>query len=475
MTSRLHDFVFGWIQSAHQELRGELCTLRGRARELSRNNAYARRYLMLLAENVVGPKGIRLQAQAKMRDGSLDQTSNNRIEAAWKDWGRDCDVTGRLSWNELEVLAIQTVARDGEAFIRKVPGFTGNKYGYAVQFLDADQIDDSYEQVPEYGRNAIRMGIETDKYGRVLAYWMWTAHPQDRGQRERIRVPAKQIIHLFRYRRSGQPRGETWFAPVMYGMRLLDGYTEAELVAARSSAAKMGFIVKNENAEAPNPDEPATQRLTEATPGIIEELGIGETFQAWDPQHPAANFDPFTKTVLRQIACGLNVSYMALTGDLNGTSYSSGRIGSLQERDYYRMLQTWLSEHLHDVIYREWLRYAVLTPYLRLEEVNFAKYEQVVWRPRGWDWVDPRKDIDANRMAIAAGFVSPAEIIAESGNEIEDVYEQIAYANTLAKQYGITIDYGVSKLPPETTPPAPEPANGNGRALVRYTNGRTTV
>jgi lambda family phage portal protein len=487
VVSRLHDFVFGWIQSAHQELKGELVTLRARARDLSRNNAYFRRYLALLAENVVGPKGIRLQAQARMRNGELDQNSNDRIELAWKDWGKvgNCDVTGRLSWTEIEGLVIQTVARDGECFIRKVPGFD-NKHGYAVQLLDADQFDDTFDVQPGNGKNAVRMGVESDEWGRVVAYWMWTAHPQDATRRERKRIPAREIVHLVRYRRVGQPRGETWAAPVMYGLRLLDGYTEAELVAARTSAAKMGFIQQDADATGVDPDGPTDPTVTEASPGTIDRLGIGEKFVGWDPQHPSGNFGPFVATVLRQVACGLNVSYVALTGDLNSTNYSSGRIGSLQERDFFRMLQSWLSEHLHDLIYREWLRYAMTSPHLKLEDVNLAKYEMVVWRPRGWDWVDPAKDVDANRMAIAAGFVSPAEIIAESGNEIEDVYEEIARSQKLAKTYGLMLDYGTAKPaePPTKQAPATDEkddedekptSNGNGRALVlaRLTNGRT--
>lgn len=443
--SRLYDWLFGGIQSAHQELKGDLMVLRGRARELSRNNPHARRYLALLIENVLGPKGIQLQAQARMRNGELDQEGNNAIEEAWRDWGRvgNCDVTGTLSWLEVQAIALAAVARDGEAFIHRVPGFA-NAYNYAVQLLDADQIDETYEVAPAEGRNAVRLGIESDAWGRVVGVWMWDRHPQDPA-RQRSFVQASRIIHLYRVERPGQPRGVTWFAPVMLSLRMLDGYTEAELVAARTAAAKMGFVVAGEEADGPDPNLPPEQaaQVMEASPGSIERLGHGETFQSWDPQHPSGNFGPFVSAALRQIACGLNVSYMALTGDLNGTSYSSGRIGSLQERDFYRLLQRWLSEHLHDVVYREWLRYAALGP-LKLPDVSLAKYERVVWRPRGWDWVDPLKDVTANALAIAAGFVSPAEIIAEGGNEIEDVYEQIAHANKLAKSYGIPIDYGVN-------------------------------
>ena len=50
--------------------------------------------------------------------------------------------------------------------------------------------------------------------------------------RRRQRVPADQIIHLYVSERGNQTRGVTWFHPVMTGIKMLDGYTEAELVAA---------------------------------------------------------------------------------------------------------------------------------------------------------------------------------------------------------------------------------------------------
>jgi capsid protein len=128
VVNRLNDFVFSTIQSANQELRYELTLLRGRARELSRNNPSARRFLNLLSQNVVGHCGIRLECQTMLKTGpnagTADEDTNDAIEAAWKDWGRPgtCEVTRRLSWTALQALVVQTVARDGEAFVRIVDG-----------------------------------------------------------------------------------------------------------------------------------------------------------------------------------------------------------------------------------------------------------------------------------------------------------------------------------------------------------------
>jgi capsid protein len=98
--SRLfNDFLSG-SRSADGELRYSLKTLRERARELSRNNDYARRYIQLLLTNVIGPEGIGFQNRARDDSFALDQAANNTIESRWRDWGRQgvCTVDGRMTW-----------------------------------------------------------------------------------------------------------------------------------------------------------------------------------------------------------------------------------------------------------------------------------------------------------------------------------------------------------------------------------------
>ena len=84
-------------------------------------------------------------------------------------------------------------------------------------------------------RNEIRMGVEIDRWGRAVAFHVWSAHPSEPNGRDtdRIRVPADQMIHWFRPYRVGQTRGVPDFAPILLTIKMLSGYEEAELVASR--------------------------------------------------------------------------------------------------------------------------------------------------------------------------------------------------------------------------------------------------
>src|SRR5690606_38879375 len=84
----LADWIFASTQSADQEIRGSLTTLKQRSREMARNNPHAARYLQLKADNVIGDEGILLQARIldPTNDRLLDKV-NRRIEKAWLRWG----------------------------------------------------------------------------------------------------------------------------------------------------------------------------------------------------------------------------------------------------------------------------------------------------------------------------------------------------------------------------------------------------
>jgi lambda family phage portal protein len=465
--NRLTQDFLGGLLSGHQEVKGDLDTLRARSRQICRDNPMGRRFLSLVAANVIGPTGIRLQVKSESARGELASSVNTRIEQAWKRWGKpdQCTVTSQASMPYFQAQVVKTVARDGEAFIRRVRGYP-NRFGYALQLLDADLCDTGYDRVLPDG-NEVRAGVEIDSYGKEVAYWLWTAHPNDTVRsRERRRFSADDVLHLYLPERMGQTRGVPWLASVIVWLQMLYGYTEAELVAARTASAKMGFIKGGQ----PLGDEPQTM---EADPGKIDRLGVDEDFVSWDPTHPAGNFGPFLTTVLHQVASGADVAHASLTGDLSSVNYSSIRAGMLTERDHWRMLQCWFADHCLDPIYRDWLRMAVLSPQLTVPAADLERYESVAWQPRGWDWVDPQKDVEASAAARAYGFTTLGRILAEQGDDLDEFIAEKVAEDEKLEAAGIELatpkpagGATAAAADESTTEPKPEPsAEDRGRRL----------
>ena len=353
----LADFVAS-TTSADAELRYNLRRLRDRSRELSRNNDYMKRYLQLMAQNVVGEHGFQLQSRARnerrpgQQRGDLDAPANTIIERAFKTWGKRCTVDKRHTWLDVQRLVVEGLARDGEILIRFVRG-ARYRDGFAIQLLEPDYLDETYTTTAPNGRR-INMGVELSEYDEPLAYYLLLGknagvHPFDDSATSlrsttRVRIAAEEILHLYLPERSQQTRGVPWVASAMARLQMLDKYEEAELVAARAGASKMGFLISPDGESYVGDDQDQYNPIMSAEPGSIQQLPTGMDFKSWDPNHPVSAFAEFHKSVLRGIASGLGVSYTSLSNNLEGVSYSSIRQGTIDERDHYKMCRLfWFS------------------------------------------------------------------------------------------------------------------------------------
>jgi lambda family phage portal protein len=436
-----HRLLADWLTSSvgpNAELRYSARQLMVRARDLEKNDALVRRYLALVAENVVGHRGQVLQSRNVLPDGRPNSQANDQIEAAWAEWGRpgECTMGGRQSFVEFQQQVVRAVARDGEALVRLVRGV--GRYGLRVVMLDPDLFDDAGGVRATGAGTVIHNGVEVDGWGRPVAYHLWTHHLNETGIDRRVeRIVASDVLHLTRPRRAGALRAESWLAPVLTTIRHRNGYIEAAVVNARTGAAKMGFVLQSEDAVGSGPDPDAAPQELEASPGVLERLAPGETFAAFDPDYPTAQFGPFLAAIDHEIAAGLGVSYTSLTGNLSQVNYSSIRAGLLTERDTWRSLQVWFADQLLTPLFEEWLRAAWASGALSLRMLP-DQYRAHRWQARGWDWVDPLKDVQAQALGVAFGFTTRGRVVSAHGEDYEALLAEAERERDLETWYGAT-------------------------------------
>lgn len=441
------------------ELRRSLRGMRLRSRELAHNEDFARKFLIMVKINVIGSSGIRLQNQAKNREGILDTMANEKIEDAWQEWCKkeNASVAGTMSFRDLQNLFIESIARDGEILVRKVKGYD-NPFRFSLQFIEADHLDENYNLELDNG-NRIVMGVEKDSWGKPVAYHLLTVHPGEysyyriANAKMYDRVPADEIIHEFIRFRPTQTRGVPWMHSAMFKMNMLRGYEEAELVAARVSACKMGFFISpagNEYTGDGKNKEGDTIKDAEA--GAFEQLPKGMDFKPFDPQHPSGNYQAFVKNVLRSISSGINVSYNSLASDLEGVNYSSIRHGVIEERENWKTIQSWMGDHFCEAVFKDWIDMAILSGQLKISARDLSKVSKPLWRPRGFAWVDPQKDLQANVEAVEYGLKTRSMVLAEQGYDIDDVFQELQKEKELANKYGLIFSI-VGKTPPQKTDP----------------------
>lgn len=450
-TARLNDFRWSNL-SADSELESVLTILRGRARNLERNSPHAKRYIQLMQDNIVGPNGFSLQVRAAAFDGksgALDVYGNAEIERMWKDWGRTSTADGLMDVTEMERMIVRTWSRDGEVIIQRRRGKKYGKLGLAYRFIEADQLDETLNRVYPGSKNRIRMGVEIDEDERPVAYHLLTQHPGDNvwlagNNRKYIRVPAAEIIHVYVKSRPGQTRGIPPMSVVMGDMQMLGGYRDAEITNRRGAAAKMGFFERDADsgpvAGVADAETDDGQFEMEVEPGKMTVLPTGYKFNSFDASGSSTDYVGFERQIIRSIATGLGPSYFDLGMDLEDVSYSSIRQGALSDRDFYRGMQSFFISRAMMPIYVDFLNHALDFGDSGIPPRRFDKFfEASTFRPRGWSWVDPEKEVNAAIKAREGRMNSITRIVADQGGDFEDIAAEIAQEEQALAALGIPV------------------------------------
>lgn len=448
--------VSDWVSvttSQDAEVRSSLLALRNRSRQLGRDNDHCKNFFArVLPNNIVG-QGIPFQAQVKMqRKDALDTATNDLIENAWARWCRadSCHTAGKLRFEDIERLIIRSVAESGEILIRMVyQKFGDSRIPFALELLESDLLDETYNgQAPETG-NRIIMGVEMNQWKRPVAYYFRTRHPGDINLQGtfpkteyRIRIPAEEILHPFITERVDQTRGIPWLASTIMRLHHMQGYEESEVIAARASAALMGFIETPEGEPSMADDVDGGESVTEFQPGLFKTLAPGEKVNIPQLSRPGGQFDPFMRLMLRGVAAGAGASYESLSRDYSQSNYSSSRLALIEDRDNWRSIQGWMIANFHQRVFERWLDMAVLSGALVLRnyETNPEMYQAVKWMPRGWSWVDPEKEVNAYKSAVRAGFMTQTDVVAQSGGDIDEMLAQRKREIDSAKKLGLVFD-----------------------------------
>ncbi len=166
-------------------------------------------------------------------------------------------------------------------------------------------------------------------------------------------------------------------------------------------------------------------------------------------------------------AVGTNTSYASLSGDYTNTNYSGGRLALLDDRDGWRALQQWWIRAFRMPLHKRWVQQAALAGAIDVPvaeyAANMAKFEAVRFKPRGWAWVDPTKEVKAYKEGVMGGLTTLTDVIAATGEgrDIEDFIATRKRELELLGEAGILTDTEVKPEPkPAPKPPAaalPEP------------------
>lgn len=429
----------GWSgvgTSANAETGPALSTLRNNARDLERNNGWAVKGLTGIVSNVVGT-GIRCQPKGPKEKAK-------KASKIWKQWAETtaCDFDGRNDLYGIQGLVMQSVARDGEALVRfrwspvAVNG-KSTRFPLQLQVLEADFLD--MTRTNGDNSNSVIQGVEVDDQGRVVAYWLYEQHPGESGvsffKRKKYRsnrVPADEVIRIYRQDRAGQLRGVSWFAPVILSLKDLDEYEDAQLIRQKIAACFAVFVRDSQGIE--ETTAPNAKALPERVePGIIEHLPAGKDISFADPPS-VEGYDVYTRTILRKIAAGFGLTYEVMTGDYSMTNFSSGRMSWIEMG---RNISNWRWRMLIPQ-----LCVPIWDQFVRTAKIAGTDLDGVIaeWTAPRRELVNPKEEIAATVAEIRAGLLSISEAVRERGFDFDDLMAEIAADAEKIDKLGLVLD-----------------------------------
>lgn len=437
-----------------------LPVIRSRTRAAARNDPW-----MGAALDKGDANGIGTGITCKMVNGTDEQKAT--VKRLWNRWVKRSDADGMLDWYGQQYLAWHEWREVGEVFVRRRPRrlSDGLPVPLQIQLIESEQVPTDLNTLASNG-NEVRAGIEFDRIGRRVAYWMYREHPGDYTTRingtELVRIPASEVLHLYRPLRAGQLRGIPDTVSVLIKAFNLDHLDDAVLERQKLANLYAGFYEKNIDPESPESiidemtdEEDETDEddipLAGLEPGTMQELPPGWKAQLTQPPAPGTDYAEFLRTHLLAIAARHGVPYEVLTGDLRNVSDRALKLILNEFRRLLEMLQ-WLLfiPRLLQPIREWWFDAAFLAGLLPVEDDEYLEKRdelvETLWVPQGWPYSHPVQDVQADRLAIRAGLTSRTQKILATGEDPEQVDREIAEDNARADRLGLVLDSDPRKV-----------------------------
>lgn len=424
--------------------------LRDAARQLVRNNGYAESAIGTIVDDVVGW-------------GILPTERNAR----WAEWGSSTaiDVEGRNDLPGLQQMVMRTVVESGECLVRRRVRRLSDRLPIPlqIQILEPDFIDTSKHRALSDGRKIVR-GVEFDRWGRRVAYWLFRDHPGSStlpastklGESER--VPADEILHVYKGGRPGQVRGASWFAPVLIRFNDFDEFADATLMKQKIAACLAVITSDVDGTSTRIGAEDTNNALHDMLePGLIANVAPGRNIEVVNPP-TVREYSDYVKTTLQEIASGLGVTPEDLTGDFATLNFSAARMSRLR---HWSRVQGWRWRMMIPQFLAPLWSWAMAALELLGEPVTVNDD----WTAPPLPMIEPDKEGLAIIRNIRGGIMTPSEALRERGFDPDAFWTEYARNFEELDRRGIVLDSDARKMTQAgqaqfTAPHLSEPPDG---------------
>ena len=463
--------------SPREDIDAHNYTLRQRARMLYMAAPVATSAIKTNRTNVIGC-GLQLKSRInRVKLGLTPEQAKEwqrKAEEEFELWAankRNCDAIGVNNFYTAQQLALASCLLSGDMIVllKHEDPTVLNPYGLRFHMIEADRVSTptamtagssffaNMTQGETKEGNRIYDGIEVDKNGRIIAYWIRNTYPfqqtADKTEWKRVLATGEEtglpnVLHVMETERPEQYRGVSYLAQVIEPLLQMRRYTDSELTAAVVESFFTAFI-KTEADPNENPYNEVggdgTEQVSddpneyEMGPGQINIMKPGEDVVFGDPKRPAGGFDGFVVAICKQIGAALEIPADLLLKSFNA-SYSASRAALLEAWKAFKMRREWFADDFCRPLYEVWMAEAVARG--RIIAPGFFSDPAIRAAWLGSEWIgptqgqlDPVKEITAEQLACENGFSTREQsTIRLNGGSFEANAEQLVDENARLAQ-----------------------------------------
>lgn len=498
------------LRSADSEILRDAAKVRARARDLYRNDPYAKQIVRQAVLAVVGKK-LRYASRIDYEFLGIDIEEAERwgrqFDRLWDQYahgpGAYVDAARKLNFSALMRLALRSRLVDGEA-LAAVEWDRTRKFKTCVQLVDIDRLSNPHGK-PDTAY--LKGGVMLDELTAPVGYYVRNGHPSEVGVDAAARsmvwsqVPREStwgrpiMLHSFLAERPGQTRGISDFTTVIRTMRMEGEFAEADLASAIIQAS-YALVIKsnadytkameaigvevevNDNGEViSNPQLDLIMQHMQARAAFHNESPIrfganriphlvdGEELQMVAPGNKATNSAEFAKHAVKRYAAGLGGDPIAVSQDYSDVNYSSARMSVASNWRHHEVTRGDLVFDLAMPIVTAFMEEVVHSGAMPLPRgVSEADFYDALpalakgtFLTSGPPMLDPVKERQGQQLGWAMGLDTLEELAAEEGEDWREKVVQKGREIEWMRANGVPIPG--EPVFPVTTAPQQQPAS----------------
>ncbi len=488
------------LRSADGEILRDNSKVRARARDLVRNNPFARQTVRVSRLGVVGHR-FKYSCQPDHRFLGIDPEEARRWgqewERIWESYAHSSnfyvDAGRRLNFTQLMGLVHDNRMVDGEALVA-AEWDEASKWRTCFQAIDVDRLENPRGR-PE--SKYLKAGVALSDFNAPLGYWIRETHPNDRTLigsnpmahhfvQRRTPWGRPVMMHSYEHHRASQTRGISLFAPVIRTLKMGSEYTEMALAAAVLQASFAAVLTSPSNAEevlnilqaqgvdlADDDGDPVSMashllnelnEMAEYYRGLnfsiaglkVPHLAPGDALDLKSPGQKAADFGEFHTAHTREIAAGTGTNPIEVSQNFANVNYSSAKMASALSFRGYKVRRADLATEFAFPMVGAVLEEVVFSGALQLPKgvspLDFYAARDALIKGEflaaGPPSLEPLKEANALAKEIENGTNTLQQACAERGLDYLDVLDQLATEKRDFEKRGLTWNFGAGMLAP---------------------------